>query len=759
MRMPSRLSSICLVLVLPFTAAGQSVLTANYDNARTNSNLAETVLTPGNVGPGSFGKLFALSVDGQIYTQPLFMPALSIGGAAHNAVFVATMHNSVYAFDGDGPATPLWTVNLGPSIPASTFDFPGEPYADVESEIGILGTPVIDASTGTLYAVAGTLESAGNGNSAVFYRLHALDVTTGAERFGAPVEIGGSVTGVGDNSSNGLVTFDPAQHIQRPGLALANGVVYVSFGSHSDAAPYHGWLFAYSAGNVRNQVAVYNPTPNGSGGALWQSGRAPAIDSAGSIYVVSGNGDTDGLTSFSDSMLKLNPGSLSLTDWFAPSNVQTLNGSDDDLGAMGPMLIPNTGFVVTGGKQGILYLLDRTKLGNLSSTDTQIPQKFRAVSFGIFNAALWPRSGGGATLYLHGGNSPVQSWTFNGSGFLRQPASQSIGSFNVPFQGMAISANGSRRGTGVLWVITANSYPLPSTGTIRAYDADDLTSELWDSGMNSADAAGEFIKFANPTVANGKVYVPTGSKQLLVYGLVAGNNPAPAITAVTNAASYAAGPVAPGELLTIFGQNLGPANIVQGQWSLGNILAEQAAGVEVTFNGMPAPILYASSNTIATIAPFALKASSQVAIQVGVNGVMSPVQNLPVAAAAPGIFSFDSSGNGPGVILNTDYSINSAANPAPVGSAIMIYATGGGMTAGQNTTGRTARAAAALHATVSATVGGEPASVLYAGSAPDQANGVIQVNLQLPAGVIGIAPVVLTIGGLLSQATVTVAIR
>jgi uncharacterized protein (TIGR03437 family) len=757
--MRPRFSSIFLAMVLPFTAASQSVLTANYDNARTNSNLAETLLTPGNVGPGTFAKLFALSVDGQIYTQPLFMSGLTIGGATHNVVFVATMHNSVYAFDADGPATPLWTVNLGPSIPASTFDLPGEPYADIEKEIGILGTPVIDPSTGTLYVVAGTLESAGNGSSAVLYRMHALDVTTGAERFGAPVKIGGAVTGVGDSSMDGLVAFDPAQHIQRPGLALANGLVYVSFGSHSDATPYHGWLFAYTAAQVQNRVAIFNPTPNGSGGAVWQSGRAPAIDSAGNIYVVTGNGDTDGVTSFSDSVLKLNPSSLAVTDWFAPSNFQVLNDSDDDLGAMGALLIPNTGFVVTGGKQGFVYLLDQTKLGNLNSTDSQIPQKFQAVSFGVFNAALWSRSGGVATLYLHGGNSSIQSWTFNGSSFLAQPASQSIGSFAVPFQGMAISANGSRRSTGVLWAITADSYPLPSTGTIRAYNADDLTSELWDSGMNPGDALGEFMKFANPTVANGKVYVPTGSKQLLVYGLIAGGNPAPAITAVTNAASYAEGPIAPGELLAIFGQNLGPASLVQGQWSLENILAEQAAGVEVTFNGTPAPILYASSNTIATIAPFALSASGNVAIQVGVNGVMSPIQNLPVAATAPGIFSLDSSGNGPGVILNADYSVNSAGNPAAAGSVVMVYATGGGMTAGQNTTGHTASAAAALNAPLSATAGGEPAAVLYAGSAPDEANGVIQVNLQLPADVAGIVPVVLTVGGVSSQATITVAIR
>lgn len=758
--MPERiLSLLSLALALPAMLGAQAVLTANYDNFRTNANLSETILTPGNVGPNSFGKLFTISVDGQIYAQPLYMPALSIGGSNHNVLFVATLHNSIYAFDADTPATPLWTINLGPSIPSSTFDIPDQPYTDVQPEIGILGTPVIDPSTGTLYAVAGTLNSAGNGTTAPVYSLHALDVRTGAERFGAPVTISGVVTGVGDASVNGVVTFDPAQHIQRPGLALSNGIVYIGFGSHADTAPFHGWLFAYSASDVTRQLAVFNPTPNGSGGAFWQSGRAPAIDSAGNLYVVSSNGDTDGVTSFSDSMLRLDPNTLSLTDWFAPSDVQILDDTDDDLGALGAILIPNTSLAVTGGKAGKLFLLNQAKLGNLNSTDSQVPQKFQPVNFGIFNAALWTRSDGLATLYLHGSNSPFQAFSFRGNAFTEQPVSQTITSFGVPYQGMTISANGGHRSTGILWVTTANSYPLPSTGTLRAYDADDLTSELWDSGMNSADALGQFSKFANPTVANGKVYVPTGSQQVIVYGLTAGSNPSPAITAVTNAASYAAGAIAPGELVTIFGQNLGPANLVTGRWSPGNSLAQQADGVEVTFNGMPAPVLYASASAISAIAPFAINGSDQVAIQVGVNGVMSSVQTVPVAAAAPGIFSLDSTGRGPGAILNADYSLNSDKNPAAPGSVVIVYATGGGMTAAQNAAGKAASGASPLAAPVTATIGGESAAVLYAGSAPGEANGVVQVNLQLPPDITGTQPVILTVGGISSPATITVAIR
>lgn len=747
-----RLHSVLFAFVLPVTAAPPSVLTSNYDSGRTNANLSETILTPGNVGPNTFRQLFTLAVDGQIYAQPLYMPGVSIGGATHNVVFVATMHNSIYAFDADAAALPLWTVNLGPSIPSSTFNPANSTYTDIQPEIGILGTPVIDAATGTLYAVAGTFE-----HGSVIYRLHALNVTTGAERFGAPTVIAGAVIGIGDSSVDGVVSFVPEQHLQRPGLALSNGILYVGFGSHGDAAPYHGWLFAYSATNTNAQLAVFNPTPNGRGGALWQSGRAPAIDASGNIVVVASNGDTDLQANFSDSVLRLNPNSLSLLDWFAPADYAILSDTDEDLGSMGPILTPDGKYVITGGKQGVLYLLNEGNLGKVNSTDSQIPQEFQPESFGIFNAALWSRSDG-STVFLHGVNGPLQAFALAGEAFSTQPASQSLSLYGAPFQGMTLSANGSRHGTGILWVTTADA-ALPSTGTLRAYNADDLTSEIWDSGMNAGDAYGQFVKFANPTVVNGRIYVPTGSNQLVIYGLSAGTNPAPVVTGITNAASYAAGSVSPGELVSIFGQNLGPSSVVEGQWSADGSLAEAVDGVEVTFNGIAAPILFVSAGQVAAIVPFELSGSTQASVQVGVNGVLSAPQTLSIANAAPGLFSADSTGSGPGAILNPDYSLNSPSNPAAPGAIVMLYATGGGMTSGQNSAAKLAQTAAKLKAQVSATIGGQPATVLYAGAAPDEVNGMVQVNVQLPPGVSGTVPVALTVGGASSQATVTVSIQ
>ncbi len=731
-----------------------SVLSGNYDNARSNSNLSETILTPGNVSPSSFGKLFTLAVDGQIYAQPLYMPSLSIGGAVHNVVLVATMHNSVYAFDADAPGLPLWTVNLGPSIPTGNFvKTDGTPYTDIQPEIGILGTPAIDPATATIYMVAGSFE-----NGAAIYRLHALDVTSGAERFNGPSVIAGSVTGIGDNSINSIVWFDAAQHLQRPGLALSNGILYIGFGSHGDVAPFHGWLFAYSAADVTRQLAVFNPTPNGSGGAFWQSGRAPAIDASGNVVVVASNGETDQASNFSDSVLRLDPNSLALLDWFTPSDYEILSDLDEDLGSMGPILIPNSAYAVTGGKQGFVYMLNEGSLGKINATNSQIPQSFQPTSFGLFNAALWSRADG-STLYLHGVNGPFQAFAQSGAGFLTTPASQSIGSYGVPFQGMTLSANGSRHGTAILWATTADQYPLPSTGTLRAYNADDLTSELWDSGMNAGDAYGQFMKFANPTVVNGKVYVPTGSNQIAVYGLSVGSNPAPVITAITNAASYAQGAISPGELVSIFGQNLGPAALASGQWSANGSLSEQVAGTAVMFNGIAAPILFASSGQVAAIVPFEVSGAAQVTVTVGVNGVVSAPQTLPLAAAAPGIFSLNASGSGPGAILNADYSVNLPANPAARGSIIMIYATGGGATSGTNAAAKIAKAAAKLTQSVTVMVGGQPAEVLYAGAAPGEVSGMVQVNAQLPPGISGNVPVVVQVAGAPSQTTVTVSVQ
>ncbi|MES1258339.1 MAG: hypothetical protein ABUS51_07905 [Acidobacteriota bacterium] len=750
-------SSLKIAVALPVlccAALAQSVLTGNYDNARTNSNLSETLLNPSSVKTGSFGKLFSLSVDGQIYAQPLYQRNVTIsGGGTHNVIFVATMHNSVYAFDADVPAVPLWSVNLGPAVPAGNYLSDTGPYTDIVPENGILGTPVIDAATGTLYVVAATFES-----GSYIYRLHALDTGSGAERFNAPAAIAAQVVGIGAGSSDASLPFDASQHIQRPALLLANGVVYISFGSHGDAPPFHGWILGYSAYDVRSQVSVFNPTPNGDGGAFWQSGRGPALDADGNIYAVSSNGDTDETSNFSDNVLKLDPKNLAVTDWFAPFNVQFLNDNDDDLGACGAILIEGTNYLITGGKQGVFYLLDRTNFGHMGANDSQILQSVDTGHFGIFNMALWNRPDG-PLVYLHTANSAVTSYKLQGGQFTTTPFARSVNGFNVPFQGMAISANGGTPGSGVLWVLAPASYPLPSRAVLHAYNAEDL-SEIWNSDMTGGDSPGNFVKFTNPTVANGKVYAATASNQLVVYG--AGDavaSPAPVITGIVNAASYADGPLAAGEIVAVFGSNLGPVDLQAGAFDSNGIMGSQLGATQVTFNGVPGPIVYTSAGAIAAIVPYEVSGADTVAVQVVFNSQPSSPVTLPVAAAAPGIFTANASGSGPGAILNADYSLNSPDNPAPAGGIVIVYATGGGPTNPPAATGAITTAATALASDVQVTAGGQPANVLYAGNAGGEVAGAVQLNLQLPGDVTGTVPIVVSVAGVASQATATVSIR
>ena len=745
-------STVAAVVLASGVLAQQDVTTGSYDNYRTNADLNETILTPSKVNSSTFGKIFSLSVDGQIYAQPLYRQNVAIAGqGTHNVVFVATMHNTVYAFDADTPRTPLWSVNLGPSVPSSNYTSDTGAYTDITPENGILSTPVIDPSTGAMYVVAATFE-----NGSCVYRLHALDSGSGSELFGAPVTVAMQVIGVGDNSVGGSVTFDAAQHIQRPALLLANGSVYVSFGSHGDSAPYHGWMAAYSAQNVQNQVSIFNATPNGSEGAIWQSGRGPAADAAGNIYVVSSNGDSDFTSNFSQSVLKLDPAQLTVSDWFAPFNFQVLSDGDEDLGTSGPLLIPNTNYLVTGGKAGVLYLIDQTSMGHTSSSDTQILQSVNVGGFGLFNMALWNRPDG-PLLYTHIGNAPVVTYKMSGGQFSTSPVAQSVNGFVVPFQGMTLSANGTQAGSGILWVTGANSWPLPAAGVLHAYNADGL-NEIWNSTMNDGDALGGFVKFANPTVANGKVYVPTMDYQLQVYGLNYNTVSAPLVTGIVNAASYSNNAIAPGEMVAIYGQNLGPQAISVATFDNTNTNT-LLAGTQVTFNGIPAPIVYTSSGAAAAIVPYEIAGSSQATVVATYNGQPSSTQTVNVADAAPGIFSADSSGSGPGAILDADYSLNGSTNPAAAGSVVVIYATGGGQTNPPAASGTLTTSATPLADDVTVTVGGQPAQVLYAGNAGGEVAGMVQINLQLPAGVTGTVPVIVTIGNHVSQATITMSIQ
>jgi uncharacterized protein (TIGR03437 family) len=447
-----------------------------------------------------------------------------------------------------------------------------------------------------------------------------------------------------------------------------------------------------------------------------------------------------------------------VADWFSPYNALALDEADADFGSPGVLLIPGTNLLVTGSKQGVVYVLDETALGRSSANDSQILQSFNVGGFGIFNMALWNRTDG-PILYTQIGGGAVSAYKMSGNQFATSPAAQTVPTFPVPFQGMTLSSNGGQPGTGILWTTQADTWPLPSNGSLHAFNADDL-SELWNSDLNAADTPGGFVRFANPTVANGKVYVPTASNQLVVYGLNgAAGQSIPTVTGVVNGASYAAGPVAPGEIVAIFGQNLGPQNLALTSFDTNGQMQTQIAGTQVMFGGLAAPLLYTSNGATAAIVPWEIAGGQTVAFQILRDGQTSSPLQLPVAAASPGIFSMDASGNGPGAILNQDHTLNSSANPAQAGSIVVLYGTGGGPTNPVVGDGAIATDAASLSNTVSVQVGGQPATVLYAGSAAGEVAGVMQINLQLPAGVTGQVPVVVTVGGQVSQGTVTVAIQ
>ena len=330
-----------LTLCSALLGSGQvSVLTQHNDNARTGQNVNETLLNTSNVNQSSFGKLFWRTVDGFIYAQPLYVPGLSIQGATHNVVYVATQHNSVYAFDADDPnaPAPLWQVNLGTPVPSQDICIisgdtnPGDcPYYDISPEIGITSTPVIDPVAESIYVVSRTKNTT---DSTYHDYLHALNLTTGSEQLGGPVEITGQVSGTGDGSQGGIVTFDPAYHHQRPSLLLLNGVLYLAFGSVGDIGTWHGWVMSYNATTLQ-QEAIFNVTPNGSRGWSLVRGTGLGCRRSSNVYMMSGNGDftaNTGGKDYGDSFVKFSGPSLAVADYFTPSNQGTLNAKQHRFG-------------------------------------------------------------------------------------------------------------------------------------------------------------------------------------------------------------------------------------------------------------------------------------------------------------------------------------------------------------------------------------------------------------------------------------------
>ena len=481
------------------------VYTQHNDNARTGANLRETTLTPSNVNPRQFGLLFRHVVDGQVFAQPLYVPGLGMAGGRHNVVIVATAANTLYAFDADRDAAPYWTVNLGLAGSVEQHHFW---CMDIVGDMGIVGTPVIDPATETLYVVALTFENGG-----FVQRLHALDVASGAERPHSPVVVAAKA-------------FDPILQNQRPALLLSAGSLYVGYSSHCDAGAYHGFLFRFDPRTL-SQLGVLNLSPDGEGASIWQSGQGPAADAHGNIYFITSNGTWDGRRNFADSFVKLAP-DLRVLDWFTPTDYKMLDDRDHDINSSGAMLIPGSGEVMGASKEGFLYLINAGNLGHLGNEHAV--QVFRASKTEINGGGVYWRSAArGGLVYLWGQDDALHAYAFNQGRF--DPKPLGIGAQTSAYPGgiLAISANGDR--DGILWAnaaLTAHgSGHINGAGVLRAYHAGDITRELWDSNMDpDRDSPGRVSKNAPPTVVNGKVYLasfgtlPAGTGALYVFGLL-----------------------------------------------------------------------------------------------------------------------------------------------------------------------------------------------------------------------------------------------
>ncbi len=536
---------IAFVVLFQKAHAQVSVLTQHYSTDRLGANLHETTLNTSNVNTAGFGKLYSYPADGQIYAQPLYVYGLNIPGKGiRNVLFIATQHNTLYAYDADSLTAPLWQESFGPACPLPDPNFGSRygAYHDIKVEIGITSTPVIDTATHTIYLVAFTKEG-----SNYYHKLHALDIRTGEPRAGSPKTIQATVNGTGDANVGGVISFESKQQLQRSSLLLSNGVIYFAFAGYADTDPYHGWFLGYDASTL-DQKYVFNDSPDGNEGGIWMSGEAPSVDAQGNIYIVTGNGTytaNTGGRDYGDTFLKLTPTDtgLTVTDYFTPFNQQHLQDVDDDLGVDGPIQIPNTNLVVGGSKEGKIYVVDRTNMGHFNSSacncDNQIVQSFFAFNGHLHGSLVYWEGPAGKHIYGWSEDDTLKSFKLTGSLFnpVRDMKGNVRSPGGMPGGILSVSANGSTAGTGIVWAnipLNANANTQTVTGVLRAYDASDLSVELWNSQQNpTRDSLGYFAKFNLPVVVNGKVYHSTFSDQLVVYGL---NPPALALRKPENPA-------------------------------------------------------------------------------------------------------------------------------------------------------------------------------------------------------------------------------
>jgi hypothetical protein len=534
------------------------VLTWRYDQTHAGQNTRETLLTPSNVNPDSFGKLFSLNVDSTVYPQPLYVPNLKMSdGQTHNVLFVATSNDSIYAFDADSNggtnANPIWKITLldsahgaGAGATAVPWQDTGSP--DVAPTVGITGTPVINPDTNTMYVVGTTKE-----NGTYFARLHAINIITGAEQANSPVNISATVAGTGNGSSGGQLAFSPLWENQRPALAYYNGYVYIGFGAHGDNGPWHGWLFSYNATTLA-QSAVLCLTPNGSGAGIWGSGAGFPIDdgaTGGRMFVVTGNGTRstmppfDANSEFGESTIafSLANGGLKPIDAFTPFNYQALNTADWDLGAGGVLMIPDQQgthphVLVQAGKEGRILVLDRDNLGGYAAGASSNTNALQDISTLIpqgkgfwATPAYW-----NGMVYLWAENNVAMMFKMNTGVMDAEPASKSSVSATWPDPTFSISSNGTQNG--IAWAVRADQFNTNGPAVLYAWDANDLTSTIYESDTNATrDSAGPANRYSIPVVTNGKVYV-AANKEVDVYGLVNGQQTAAAPVIAPNGGTF-----------------------------------------------------------------------------------------------------------------------------------------------------------------------------------------------------------------------------
>jgi hypothetical protein len=498
------------------------VYTFHNDVARDGTNTKEYALTTSNVNTTSFGKRAACTVDGAIYGQPLWVANLTVGGAKHNVVFVATEHDGLFAFDSDAsPCLKLWSVNLIDTSHGGTagettvpYTLVGNPDGDIQPEIGVTSTPVIDPTTNIMYVVSKSINSA---QTTFYQRLHAIDLATGNEKTGSPVTITGTFPGTGSGGSS--VAFDPHQENQRASLAFANGTVYIAWAAHEDKSPWYGWIMGYQYnGTSFTQRSILNVSPNTQQAGIWMGGSAPAVDSSGNLYLITGNGNFDATSTaapnndYGDTLLQLTP-NLGVSQWFTPSDQLNDEQQDLDFGAGGATLLADlpagntvVHALICGGKDKELYVINRDLLGGFG--DTAAVQKIDFGNLIFATAALWNNK-----LYLSGLHGPLRAYQLNTSTAQFSLAASAAHLYGLPGSSPSVSSSSATQ-NGIVWSLDNGSFCTGDAKTcgptvLYANDAANIATELWNSSLVTTDAAGYAVKFTVPTVANGKVFVGT----------------------------------------------------------------------------------------------------------------------------------------------------------------------------------------------------------------------------------------------------------